>query len=140
MNTKSHFHWAGCLLHFTSNMRRKKFFVIAVGQDGLFQPVNILYQMSNSTPVQSFKMNCLFSPSSSLPLFFFIAVHFSERMKKELFGRKFHKYFTKTLSFITEEAAEKTILTYKNKPAKDHSLIPASGMSLFKMLNACITV
>lgn len=46
-------------------------------------------------------------------------------MKKEHWGEKFHRYFTKTLSSITEEAAVNTILTYKNKPAKDHSLIPA---------------
>lgn len=62
MNTRSHFDW---LLHFTSARRREKFVLIVVGQDGLFQPVNILDQMSNSNPFQSFKMNCLFSPSSS---------------------------------------------------------------------------
>lgn len=37
-------------------------------------------------------------------------------------------YFTKTLSFITEKAAVNTILTYKYKPAEDHSLIPMGWM------------
>lgn len=142
MNTKSCFDWAGCLLRFTSDGRRKKFFVIVVGQDGLFQPVNILYQMSNSTPVQSFKINCLFSPSSSLPLFFFIiyfiAVHFSERMKRN-FWEKIPQAFHKDTVIYHRGSSGNTILTYKNKPAKDHSLIPASGMSLFKM-SACITL
>lgn len=48
--------------------------------------------------------------------------------EKELLSEKFHSCFTKTPSFITEEAAVNTILTYKNKPAKDHNLIPAGLM------------
>lgn len=94
--------------------------------------------MLNSTPVQSFKMNCLVSPSSSLPLF--IAVHFSERMKKELLGENSTSISHKDTVIYHRGSSGNTILTYKNKPAKDHILIPASGMSLFKMMNAYITV
>lgn len=121
--TKSHFDW---LLCFTPDRRREKFFVIVAGQDGLFQPVHILYQTSNCTPVQSFKMYRLFSPSPCLPWFLLPSI--SVREWKGTFGRKFHMYFTKTLSFITEKAAVNTILAYKYKPAEDHSLIPMGWM------------
>lgn len=120
--TKSCFDW---LLCFTPDRRREKFFVIVAGRDGPFQPVHILCQTSNCTLVQSFKMNCLFSPPSSLP--WFLLPPISIREWKGTFGRKFHVYFTKTLSFITEKAAVNTILTY-NKPAEDHSLIPMGWM------------
>lgn len=116
-NTKSHFDW---LLHFTSGRRREKFFVIVDRQDGLFHPVHISLsnvKLNSSSVLQK----CIVS-SVLLPLSLLLSV--SVRMKRELLGEKIHMYFTKT----TEEAAVNTILTYKNKPAKDHSLIPAGWM------------
>lgn len=126
MNTKSRFDW---LLRFTSD-RRREVLCDCCGT-GRAIPTSE-YSRSNVKLHSSFSPSKFLIPSVLLTLslpFHVLLPSSSVKEQKGTFGRKSsHSCFTKTLSFITEEAAVNTILTYKTSQQKDHSLIPACWM------------
>lgn len=113
MNTKSHF-WLASSFYFRQEKREVLCDCCGTGRavpTSKYSLSNV--KLHSGSVLQSLlSLRSFFlSPSLLLP-------SISVREWKGTFWRKFHRFSTKTPSFITEEAAVNTILTYKNKPAK----------------------
>lgn len=138
MNTKSHFDWVGCRLHFTSDRRREKFFMLCFflwlwGQGRLFQKMYILFQtvlcsvLLNKLSLQSFFL----SPSLLLP-------SISVREWKETFGKS--TSIPQRHSFMTEEAAETASLQKQASKRPNPCGLCVSVLNDENMCNFILTV
>lgn len=83
-----------CFFVFPPKEEERSFFLwLLWNKMGCSRPVNLIYQTSSCTPVQSFKIICLFGPPSSLLLFFYCCpFQWENELVLERIPQALHKY------------------------------------------------